>query len=129
MPNDALQATEDASAAVAKHHRITKAFIESQIKGIVYSTADQLVPSPLKDHYAHMTLCILRVNNGFMVVGESCPMDPRNFDAELGQQLAYENAFRKLWPLYAFTFLEDEWLCEQEAVNPNNDGESQPPSP
>lgn len=125
---DALQAVDDRASAVAKAPRITKEFIESQIKEKVYSTADALVPSALKDHYAHLTLCIIRVNNGFMVVGESAPMSPENFDAELGQQLAYENAFRKLWPLYAFTFLEDEWLCEQEASNPHGDGETSSPN-
>lgn len=129
--NDALQAVDDRAAAVATAPRITKDFIEHQIAEKVYATGDMLVPSALKDGYAHLTICMIRVNNGFIVIGKSAPMSPANFNAELGQQLAYEDAFRQLWPLYAFASLEDEHLFEQEAkagLNPHSDGETPPNS-
>src|SRR5690606_2187974 len=38
--------------------------------------------------------------------GESARVDPANFDAQIGQALAYDDAFRKLWPLFGFALTE-----------------------
>lgn len=111
--SNSLQATEDASAAVAKAPRITKEFIEDNISGVYYATADAIADAAC----GHLTLCILLMKNGFMAVGESAPMSPANFNADLGKQLAYENAFRKLWPLYAFATMEENFLFEQDEAD------------
>ena len=49
-----------------------------------------------------LTLCILTLYNGFTVTGESAAASPENFDPEIGQRLAFENAERKVWPLLGF---------------------------
>lgn len=135
MAESALDVVDERAAAVAKGPRITKRFIEDNIAETTYTTGDGLVPDALKPKYAHLTICTMRATNGFIVIGKSAPMDPGNFNAELGQQLAYEDAFRQLWPLYAFANLEDEWLFKQEAAAElrknasNSDGETAPPTP
>lgn len=118
---DSLQVTEDASAAVATAPRITKEFIEGQLRNIFYVAGDVMLTGgyeadsrgiliPVRfdqlEGYAHHTVCILTTKAGFTVIGHSAPASPENFNAELGQQLAYENAFRQLWPLFAFALLE-----------------------
>jgi hypothetical protein len=35
-------------------------------------------------------------------VGKSAPANAENFDAEVGKQLAYEDAIRQLWPLLGY---------------------------
>lgn len=130
MPDSkALQEVDDRSAAVAKAPRITKASIESNISEILFCTGSAFVaacdgPDNLQEEYDHLTLCTIRVHNGFIVIGKSAPMSPANFNKELGQQLAYEDAFRQLWPLYAFAGLEDNFLYEAERPNPHSDGEA-----
>ena len=54
-----------------------------------------------------LTVCMLRIDNGYTVCGESGCADPRNFDAQLGRDLARQAAFNKLWPLFGFALAED----------------------
>jgi hypothetical protein len=55
----------------------------------------------------HKTFCEIKLDNGFCVTGESAPADPENFNPEFGRKLAYDNAFRHLWPLFGFLICED----------------------
>lgn len=49
-----------------------------------------------------LTVCVLTLDNGFTVLGESACVDPAGFNAEVGQKLALEDARRKVWPLLGF---------------------------
>lgn len=49
-----------------------------------------------------LTFCVLVLRNGFTVTGESACASPENFDAEIGRQIARENAVNKLWPLMGY---------------------------
>jgi Phage protein (N4 Gp49/phage Sf6 gene 66) family len=53
-----------------------------------------------------MTLCILTLDNGFVVIGKSVPADPDNFDQELGKKFAKEDAIRQIWPMEAYLLRE-----------------------
>ncbi len=53
-----------------------------------------------------LNVAILRLVNGFWLVGKSAPVDPDNYDAAYGRQLAYDDALRQAWPLAAFAHLE-----------------------
>ncbi len=46
--------------------------------------------------------CYIRLKNGFVVTGESCPVDPSKFDLNIGSDLAYKKAFEKLWMLEGY---------------------------
>lgn len=49
-----------------------------------------------------LTFCVLVLQNGFTVTGESACASPENFDAEIGRKIARENAVAKIWPLLGF---------------------------
>lgn len=49
-----------------------------------------------------LTFCVLVLDNGFTVTGESACASPENFDAEIGRKVARENAVSKIWPLLGF---------------------------
>jgi hypothetical protein len=49
-----------------------------------------------------LTLCVLTMENGFTATGESACADPANFNKEIGESFAYEQAFEKLWPLEGY---------------------------
>lgn len=132
---DSLTITDEQSEAVRVAPRITKAFIESQLAKIIFFTGDVAIAGgeaaferglqwPWKaealghaldewqEEFAHHTYCILQTNGGFSVTGHSAPASPDNFNAELGRQFAYENAFRQLWPLFAFALLTGDINAE-----------------
>lgn len=50
----------------------------------------------------NMTVCCLTLDNEFSVIGYSSCIDKENFDKEIGEKVAKENAIDKLWDLYAF---------------------------
>jgi hypothetical protein len=49
-----------------------------------------------------LTFCVLVLNNGFTVTGESACASPENFDAEVGRKIARQNAVQKIWPLMGY---------------------------
>lgn len=44
-----------------------------------------------------VTVCCLTLQNGFSVLGESAAVSEANFDKEIGQQVAFDNAREKIW--------------------------------
>ena len=65
--------------------------------GTVVGVAD-LIPKELD----LLTFCVLVLQNGFTVTGESACASPGNFNAEIGQQIARSNAINKIWPLMGY---------------------------
>lgn len=70
--------------------------IESRIREVHY----QGVPGTTT------TICSIVIENGFVVSGTSACVDPENFDQEIGENLAYECAFEKLWELEGYLLKE-----------------------
>lgn len=92
---DSLKATEAASAAVAVAPRVTLDSMEAKIASESYTVIDGI-----------LTLCTIKMANGFYVTGESAPASPENFNAELGRKFARESAIRQLWKLEGYALRE-----------------------
>lgn len=60
-----------------------------------------------------LTVCVLTLQNGFFVTGESACASPENYDKELGEKIAKGNAMQKIWPLEGY--LLKQRLFEQSA--------------
>lgn len=91
MESQTLKATDAESAANATAPRVTLESMEAKI------TSKHFIV-----HEGILTICILKMQNGFYVVGESAPASPENFNALLGEKFAYENAVRQLWKLEGY---------------------------
>ena len=59
-----------------------------------------------------VTICLLLLENGFSVVGESACASIENFDADLGRRIARDNAKNKIWALEGYVLRQR--LFEQE---------------
>lgn len=57
-------------------------------------------------HGTTLTVCCLKLRNGFTVTGESACVSPENFDAELGRKIARGNARDKIWVLEGYALRE-----------------------
>jgi hypothetical protein len=53
-----------------------------------------------------LTICVVKLKNGFTVTGESACADPKNFNEELGNKLALGKAKDKIWPLLGYALRE-----------------------
>lgn len=88
---------DNTNAALADHlastkgHSVTKASIEAIIAGAEYQ---RLTPT--------LTICMLTLANGFVVLGQSACVDPANYNQEIGERIAYDDAFDKIWPLEGY---------------------------
>lgn len=49
-----------------------------------------------------LTFCIIVLKNGFVVTGESACAAPENYNKEIGERLAYQQAFNKIWMLMGY---------------------------
>lgn len=85
---------------------------EIQAKGL---TAPRVTPADIDAAIAEetyqvffgvLTICVLRLRNGFLVTGESACASPENFDEALGRRIARENARNKIWPLEGYALRE-----------------------
>lgn len=56
------------------------------------------------------TVCVLRVQNGYEIVGTSACIDPANFDEEIGRKIAKDEALDKLWELEGYLLQEQLYL-------------------
>ena len=72
--------------------RITHARIDEVIVGEQYHVFEGTT----------LTVCCLHLENGFTVTGESACASPENFDVELGQKIAKDNAKQKIWALEGY---------------------------
>ena len=55
---------------------------------------------------AQLTVCVLTLENGFNVTGESACVSPENFNKEIGQKIAKDNAVNKIWSLEGYLLKE-----------------------
>lgn len=53
-------------------------------------------------HNTTLTVCMIQLQNGTCVTGESACVSHENFDYELGQKIAYANARDKIWGLEGY---------------------------
>lgn len=72
--------------------RVTPALIDSKIVGEAYWQPPGTT----------LTICILTLENGFTVTGESAAASAENFDANIGMKIARENARNKIWALEGY---------------------------
>lgn len=71
--------------------RLTPDLIESKIvKEEYYLLTDVL------------TVCVLTLENGFTVTGESACASPANYNKEIGDRIARDNAKEKIWVLEGY---------------------------
>lgn len=62
------------------------------------------------------TVCHLTLVNGYTLRGEASCVSIENFDAELGQKYAREDAVRKIWPLMGYALAERLYFAKAIAT-------------
>lgn len=83
----------DLQANIFSEHYFTAASGVVGAGGIVHSDDDGL---------RCLTFCVLVLQNGFTVTGESACASPENFNVEIGRKIARQNAEQKIWPLMGY---------------------------
>lgn len=71
----------------------------------------QLIDSKIVEKSFHkltdvLTVCVITLQNGFTVTGESACASPENYDKDIGEQIAFNNARDKIWQLEGYLLKE-----------------------
>lgn len=77
--------------------RVTPDQVSAEIVGETYT----VLPN------GRTTVCQLTLRNGFTVEGISAAVSIENFDAEIGNKVARQNAVGKVWELLGFRLRDD----------------------
>ncbi|HEV8035785.1 Gp49 family protein [Yoonia sp.] len=96
MPNEDTQIEQMIQESGAAAPRLTPDHIDAKIVSDYY----HVVPDTT------LTICVLTLENGFTVTGESAAASPENFRAAIGRQIAFENARAKIWQLEGYMLRE-----------------------
>ena len=83
---------------------LTKEYLEHQVALVAYNRFGEVGIQ-----------CVLTLNNGYTVTGESSCIDPNIFDEEIGKKIAYENAFDKLWSILGYQE-KQRWFIETQTT-------------
>jgi hypothetical protein len=51
----------------------------------------------IEDPATALTVCIIRVENGFAFIGHSAAASPENYNQEIGRKISFDNAFKQIW--------------------------------
>lgn len=86
---------KDEKLAASPAPRVTKEYMESRIAETTFTRFTGTV-----------TICNVTLDNGYSVRGESACVSPANYNQEVGEKIAYDMAFNKLWPLFGFLLAE-----------------------
>ena len=93
--------------AYAKAPAVTRdrMYLET-MQQIFANTTKVMVDANVKkvDHIYHglLTICVITLQNGFTVTGESACASPENYRKETGEKISYENAYDKIWALMGY---------------------------
>ncbi|AFU45478.1 hypothetical protein C380_08880 [Acidovorax sp. KKS102] len=102
---------QEIQAKADKGPRVTPAALQAEIVSAHYFTAYQgavmATSGPVPGELGLLTFCVLVLRNGFTVIGHSACASPENYNKEIGERIARENAEREIWPLLGFR-LRDE---------------------
>lgn len=115
--------------------RVTLDQIEAAIIGEHYFTGlegvvgEHSMRESFADHIPRdlslLTICVLRLWNGFSVLGQSACADPKNFDKALGRRLARAHAVNQIWPLMGYELksrlARDQRMLGAAQVEPQED--------
>lgn len=77
-------------------------------------TPDELKDLIAEDRYLYdgtLTICILELKNGFKVIGHSACLADKDYDRKLGEKIAYDSAFDKLWEYAGLMALNDVYTA------------------
>jgi hypothetical protein len=120
-----LQASETISAALSTAPRVSLEQMEARIADKRFFTVGEALTAMAKDagmlplipHRQSplhlLTVCVMVLDNGWVMIGKSAPASAENFNEAKGQLFAYEDAIRQLWPLEGYLLRERLWIAER----------------
>jgi hypothetical protein len=115
--------TEEELIKRSTAERVTLEQVNGSIVGEWYFTGSEAVKSvgalsgegyqeDVPEDLDRVTICLIRLFNGFIILGHSAPASKENFDPLIGKRLARERAIMQIWTLLGFDLKTRQWIKE-----------------
>lgn len=75
---------------------------ENKMEKLTYEHIQSVIKSVEYVQVGVLTICVLTLQNGFTVTGESACLSLATYDAEIGRKIAFDNAVDKIWQLEGY---------------------------
>lgn len=95
-PTDPVVREDQIRQVASKGPRVTLGRVQSRVRRVMH----------LQPTGTTLTICVIELLNGTYITGESACVSPANFNKELGERIAYENAVQKIWALEGYLLRE-----------------------
>lgn len=89
-----------------KAPRVTPEMIEAACRAVSFTLLPDL----------RTTIATVTMPNGYTVKGQSACLFGENFDAEIGQRVALEDAKRQMWPLLGYALLDKLYATGRDTM-------------
>lgn len=92
--------------------RLTPKELEDKIVAVRWLHGSEYSPDRFADGHENdkstdlLTLCIITLQNGYTVTGQSACISREIYDVEKGKEIAYKDAFGKIWALEGYLLKE-----------------------
>ncbi len=99
--------------------RLTKKQLEDKIVAVRWVFGSECSPDRFAEGHEKdkstdcLTLCIITLQNGYTVTGQSACLSREIYDVEVGKELAYNDAFREIWTLEGYLLKEKLYQASQ----------------
>jgi hypothetical protein len=119
-----MSVTEDELKKYATGARVSMEDVLKTIKSVHYFTAlEGLVGETYMrgeragdqpESLGLLTFCVMTLQNGFTVVGQSACTDASNYNKNIGERIARDDAVKKIWPLLGYELRTKLYQDSQE---------------
>jgi len=69
---------------------------------------DEVIVGATYYNHGLLTICVLDLANGFTVTGESACVSAENYNPDIGEKIAYDNARNKIWALEGYLLKQQQ---------------------
>lgn len=104
------QVTEQELIERSTAPRVTAEALDKNIREYYYIYPRQaivLAGGPDSEALQPLTICVIVLNNGFTIIGQSACADPANYKKDIGDRLALNDAKQKVWAFMGYSLRED----------------------
>lgn len=89
--------------------KIVSAHYFTALDGAKHTTHDFPANKHQQTALSLLTFCVLVLENGFTITGQSACASPEKYNQVKGKAIAYENAIQQVWPLLGYELKQKLW--------------------
>lgn len=103
---------------MVKHQIAAVAYIDKDVDFEIFHREEQTAfdQANIVERLNCITICLMVMRNGFVHVGKSGYLRTEDYDAQVGRNMAYDDAFRHAWAAEGYVYLDGLQRIYEEKI-------------